>query len=52
MVDGETLGVIYLLKDLPEEVYLISKAFQFGLQLNLIHVGLINILQKTIIIII
>lgn len=41
------LIVPYLLVDRPEEVDLICQTLQLGLQLDLIHVGLIDILQPT-----
>lgn len=42
----QTPFVPYLLVDRPEEVDLICQTFQLGLQLNLVHVGLIHILVK------
>lgn len=38
---------VYLIIDLPEEVDLICKALQLGFQLDLIHIGLIHILENT-----
>lgn len=38
--------VPYLLIDRPEEVNLICQTLQLSLQLNLIHVGLIDILEE------
>lgn len=37
--------MLYLLIDRPKEVDLICQTLQLGLQLNLIHVGLVNILE-------
>lgn len=44
----QTASIVpYLLVDRPEEVDLICQTLQLGLQLDLIHVGLIDILQPT-----
>lgn len=40
---------IYLVINLPEEVDLICKALQLGFQLDLVHIGLVHILENTII---
>lgn len=43
---GEENGLVpYLLVDRPEEVDFICETLQLGLQLYLIHVGLIDILE-------
>ena len=37
-------GDMYLFIDLPEEVDLVGQTLKLGLQLNLVHVGLIHVL--------
>ena len=41
-------GGAYLFIDLPEEVDLVGQTLKLGLQLNLVHVGLIHVLPHTV----
>ena len=45
---GGMVGRTYLFIDLPEEVDLVGQTLQLGLQLHLVHVGLIHVLPRKV----